>query len=561
MTPDPTPQPGERRRFYIIDHDTNQARTITARLLYTGEYAYFWAEEGIPVDPQDVASLMQTFEQRIYPAMRRYFGTEPSPGIDGDPRIYILYVASLGGNVAGYFSSNDAWPRSVHPYSNQHEMFVFAANAVSLNHPWVYSLLAHEFQHMIHWSQDRNEASWINEGASELAPHLLRLQEDSRAPLYLLNPAIPLNAWPDPQESSTLPHYAASFLFLTYFWERLGDQALRDLIAEPANGWDGVQAVLDRYAPGMTYEDLFLDWLVAITVNDPKAADGRFGFRTLNLPVTARADYLGCAEDRAEDVAPFGLDLYEVLCPQPLRLRISTSSTVPLLPIQARSGRWMFWSNYGDESEMTLTRRFDLTQVQGQAALQYWTWFDLEQDYDYVYVLASRDGERWEMLRPPAGQEANPTGNNYGWGYTGPSGGADGPRWIQETLDLSAYTGGPVWVRFVYVTDAAVNRRGFVLDDVRLDAIGYATDFERDAGGWQAQGFVRVTSVLPNALRVRIVRQRGEDLTVRTYALGAERPAMEVSLAPQEGERLWVLVTQVARYTRERVSYRLQTEP
>ena len=31
------------------------------------------------------------------------------------------------------------------------------------------TVLAHEFQHMVHWNNDRNEETWVNEGMSELA--------------------------------------------------------------------------------------------------------------------------------------------------------------------------------------------------------------------------------------------------------------------------------------------------------------------------------------------------------------------------------------------------------
>jgi len=45
--------------------------------------------------------------------------------------------------------------------------------------------------------------------------------------------------------------------------------------------------------------------------------------------------------------------------------------------------------------------------------------------------------------------------------------------WIEESVDLSDYSGKKIWLRFEYVTDAAVNGEGFFLDDVSVDAIGY----------------------------------------------------------------------------------------
>ena len=42
-------------------------------------------------------------------------------------------------------------------------------------------------------------------------------------------------------------------------------------------------------------------------------------------------------------------------------------------------------------------------------------------------------------------------------------------------------------LRFEYVTDTAVNTEGFLLDDLRIDAIGYEEDFEDGDGGWSAE--------------------------------------------------------------------------
>lgn len=556
-TPGPPRQVGERETFYVMDMETHQVYPVTAELVYVTPHAYFWVEEGVPYDLDDVRALMQTFEERIYPTTRRLFGSEWVPGIDGDPHVYILYVRHLGGGVAGYYASSDEWPPAVHPYSNRHEMFVFSASAAALDEPWTKGLLAHEFQHMIHWYQDRNEASWLNEGASELAMLVNGYKSGFGDVFYLQQPDVQLNTWPDPQESSTLPHYQTAFLFMLYFWERFGDDALRDLIAQDLNGWDGVQAVLDKYAPGLTFEDVFLDWLAANVVQNPDLEDGRYGYRTYTLSDRPRSAPLDrCPGSWEAQVFPFGMDVYRLECSGTWTLALKGKAEIPLWPTQPYSGAYAFWSNYGDESEMRLTRRFDLSHVQGPVTLSYWTWYDIEPNYDFVYLLASRDGKRWDMLRPPSATNANPTGNNYGWGYTGVSGGGDTPQWIQEAVDLSSYIGGPVWVRFVYVTDAAVNRVGFLLDDVALNALGYREDFETGDGGWQAEGFVRTSNRLPAEFRWMLVHLGPETARVERLPVeGGHRGLVTVNI-PEEGET-YLMVTLVTRYTRQPGSYRL----
>ena len=115
---------------------------------------------------------------------------------------------------------------------------------------------------------------------------------------------------------------------------------------------------------------------------------------------------------------------------------------------------------------MTLTREFDLTGGSGPVTMSYSTWYDIEEDWDYAFVEASADGKTWEILTTPSGTDRNPFGNSYGWGYTGAA-----SSWIQESVDLSKFAGQKVQVRFEYITDAAVNGEGLLLDDVRVDAV------------------------------------------------------------------------------------------
>ena len=69
------------------------------------------------------------------------------------------------------------------------------------------------------------------------------------------------------------------------------------------------------------------------------------------------------------------------------------------LPADAHSGKYAFWSNKGDSSDMTLTRSFDFTEVNGPIEFSYWTWYDIEKGYDYVYLEASTDGQAVDNSR------------------------------------------------------------------------------------------------------------------------------------------------------------------
>jgi immune inhibitor A len=80
----------------------------------------------------------------------------------------------------------------------------------------------------------------------------------------------------------------------------------------------------------------------------------------------------------------------------------------PLLSETPRSGQCAWWSNQADESLTTLTRRFDLSEVE-QATLTYWTWYDIEPHFDYAVVEVSADGgQDWHILSTPSGTGIDP---------------------------------------------------------------------------------------------------------------------------------------------------------
>ena len=51
------------------------------------------------------------------------------------------------------------------------------------------------------------------------------------------------------------------------------------------------------------------------------------------------------------------------------------------------------------------------------------------------------------------------------------------------------------------------------MDDVSIPEIGYATNFETDYGGWQAEGFVRMENILPQTFGLTLIT-KGQKTTV-----------------------------------------------
>ena len=547
---------GDKDNFWVTNLDNLENVEVTATLRYVTPHVYFWVQDGVDVNENEVAALGEEFENKIYPTTREFFGSEWSPGIDGDEHIYILYSRGLGFSVAGYFSSSDSTHPLIQEYSNGHEMFLFNADNTSIDES-SYGVLAHEFQHMIHWNLDLNETSWLNEGSSELAAFLNGYDPGGFDWLYIQNPDLQLNDWPN--DGNTGPHYGAGFLFMNYFLNRFGDEATQLLVKDVANGLESVDDALIEInaTDSLTGQPIdadafFMDWVVTNFLLDPSVADGRYDYA--NYPNANRASatetiYTCPQEALQRTVHQYAADYIAIECSGDFTLSFTGSTITGLLPADPYSGDYAFWSNKGDSSDMTLTREFDFTNVSAPIELSFRTWYDIELDWDYVYVEVSENGEVWEILTTPSGTGTDPSGNSYGWGYTGFT------DWKVETIDLSAYAGKKVFVRFEYITDAAVNGEGFMIDDVEVTAINYKSDFEADDGGWVADGFVRIQNVLPQRFGLALILT--SDSSVTMIPLNADQTA-EIPLSLSSGDKAYLVVSGLTRFTREEASYQIE---
>ena len=556
---------GDKRSFWVTDTENNQNFQVQATLRYVTDHVYFWIEDNASYNGSHLASLVETFENEIYPTNREFFGNEWTPGVDADPHIYILYAGGLGKRVAGYFSPVDEYLPVVREDSNGHEMFLLNADSLALNQEYTYGVLAHEFQHMIHWYQDRNEETWVNEGFSQLAMLLNGFGVGGADNAYASEPDMQLTDWPS---DFTTPHYGASFLFFTYFLDRFGEAATQTLVADPENGMVSIDNVLSDLGivdaisgEIIQADDVFGDWVIASFLQDENVADGRYTYH--NYPYAPEPseseEIYSCPQDLAtREVNQYGTDYIRIHCHGDYTLEFEGSIHVGVLPSDPYSGSYAFYSNRGDESDMTLTRSFDFREHSGPLTLTYWTWYDLENDYDYLYLLASLDGESWQIITTPSGTPDDPSGNSYGWAYNGQSGG--GPTWIQESIDISQFAGEEVQLRFEYITDAAVNGEGFLLDDISVPEIDYFSDFEVDDGGWEAQGFVRIQNILPQTFRLSIIRI-GDSTTVETIPLTADNTAIIPLNIGGEVQEVVLVVSGTSRFTQQKAAYQYSIQP
>jgi len=559
---------GTVKEFWNTDVSSIVSERIEARLVYAGDYVYFWVDTRVDADLEDVERIVTNFEQTSYPTIRDLIGSEWTPGVDGDPRLYMLYSRGLGPSVAGYFFPKDEYSPLVYEQSNGHEMFYLSADGVDLGSGYIESVLAHEFQHMVHWNVDRNEETWVNEGFSELVEIILGYEIGGFDYLFSQNTDIPLLQWPwDSAPGTAGQHYGQVFLLMTYLYDRFGRDFIHALAVNPSNGLHGIDQTLEDLnirdplsGNVLTADDVFLDWAVSLALQDPTIADGRYGLQSYSDPPmpSFSDDFTRCpVQVNERNVWQYGIDLIKIECSGNYTLEFSGQNTTKIISGEPHSGDYAFWSNVGDESDMTLTHAFDLKDKLGTILFDYWVWYHIEEAYDYLYLeVSADDGNTWKILQTPSGTGEDPTGHAFGWAYNGTSGGGSRPAWIKESIDLSWYAGQEILLRFEYITDTAVNTEGFLLDDISISAIGYEEDFENGDGGWIAEGFVRLFNHLPQTYRLALI-ERGDEISVRELELDAENQA-QISLEfGDEIDNVILVVTATSRYSWLPADYRI----
>jgi hypothetical protein len=515
---DPDEVAGTQAQFWTYDFDAKKNVRVSATLRILTDHAKWWIENGVTVDLAAVQTTATTFETKIYPADRAAYGSEWSPGIDGDPRIDIL-VARIPGRAAGYFSSADELPVWINEFSAEREMIYVNAAAPKFATDYFSSVLAHEFCHMIQFNKRVRSVVWFNEGQAQLCERFADYTGGFDQ-LFLRQPDTQLNDWSDLDKDATL-HYGAALLFLEFLREHAGgDDLINALLTHGVDTPLDVDAVLKaRGQAGM--DEQFADFVAANALIGANP-DARYAYA---------GNRLTAAAPTAQDRATVGADLHPtvheyaaryVALPQTsVHVKVSGPTTQRIIPTDAHSGHMIWWSDRVDSLDSTLTRTIDLSTVT-KATLSFWSWYDIEQDFDYAYVSVSTDGgQKWTTLKTEATTADDPNGNNLGNGMTGRSGGGTKPAWVKQSADLGAYAGKKVQLRFEYVTDAALNFDGFALDDITIPEISFADDAETDTG-WTANGFIRSSNVVKQRYVVQVIRFGATPTVERHIVEGGE---------------------------------------
>lgn len=537
---------GDRRVFNVNDNTSNTNTPVEAELIAVGEHLSIWVDTRADTDPDRAAALVHEFDTVIYSKMRALWGSERTPGIDADPRVVALFTYGVGDSIAAYYASEHSLPREIAPDSNEAEMMIYnlGAYGAAFDSPPVYSVTTHEFQHMIRDNIPSNAPTWLNEGMSVFTEWLMGYEPAGPVFMeYLFQPRTQLNSW-----QSSGANYGTAGLFVTYFFERFGVAGINALSQSDGLGMLLVDHALERIGADTDADTLFADWVAANWLQED---DTVYGYRDVLLfePASVRVDTYPHTVDRR--TPPYATDFYTLrdlpsgAATLTVDLRLNPSA--PLIPTAATSGQYMWTAVRQDDSAPTLTHAFDLRD-DDSAMLEYRVWHDLESRYDFAYLTVSTDGgETWDVLETPSMRGES----TYGPSYTGQS-----DSWIDESVSLDAYAGEEILVRFMVITDDALNNPGIALDDIRLDAADYASDLEDGGGGWESQGWLLTDNRLPARAWIQVLQRRPDGVDVQRLFASAEDSTLEVEIF-EDTESVALAVSPIVPISTEPVSYAL----
>ncbi|MFJ1995484.1 immune inhibitor A domain-containing protein [Streptomyces asiaticus] len=208
-------------------------------------------------------------------------------------------------------------------------------------------------------------------------------------------------------------------------------------------------------------------------------------------------------------------------------------------------GSKQWWSGMGDDLKNTLTRSVDLTG-KSKASLDLQGWWDIEENYDYLYAEVSTDGgANWTPVDGTADGKAIPRDAGDKPALTGTSG-----AYKKLSFPLDAYAGKKIDLRFRYQTDGGVAQKGFAADAITLTADGapvFSDGAEGDDNGWTGHGFSRIggsfTKDYPQYYLAENRQYVSYDTTLKTgpynFGWASSRPNWVEHFPYQNGLLIW----------------------
>jgi len=271
-----TPPETEYVSFFAYDFVSGGYYTLSATKVAEGDHCYIYLEKDQVVASDKIETVKKEFDDNIYPNLKDAFGDEPNPGIDTDPKVYILllkvrdgFSTSSSSYIAGYFN-----PLNEYDYqnSNKKEMLYMNINpdpGIKVGDADFNDTLAHEFQHMIHWYQKTHQKNkiddaWLDEAMSTIAGTYCGYGLSwYNVWIYEQDPSNSLTVWGNAAED-----YGVVYMWAQYIQDRYPDPSYRSIFKRMLkHEFTGIASVNDALAKAgydKKFPEIFRDLSVAV---------------------------------------------------------------------------------------------------------------------------------------------------------------------------------------------------------------------------------------------------------------------------------------------------------
>ncbi|MFX0082671.1 MAG: hypothetical protein ACFE94_13055 [Candidatus Hodarchaeota archaeon] len=542
-----------------------------------------WGRYGDLITDAQLEGLMTEFDTNIYPTVTGVFG-EPLPRGDEGQKVWILifnirdesyYDDSQTSYAVGYFSASTSAEYNKNIFHC--DTYDWENNAGPGSDRTMEGAFAHEFEHLVHFDQDPDEPSWVDEGLADLAIYLCGYGHwASHIWNYLAyHWFTSLIFW-----GNGLEDYGASYLFILYLFEHFGGaDFIVDLVQEQANGIEGIQKTLYAHGYCISFDRIFDRWTIANYLDDTSRWGGKYGYETLEMGGPDTWFWT------LDDILTYGYGEpifsgdWELTgwwgTPQPYTAhyyRFTTDTFAKVYMegdifsgVTAYSGTLEWYSGANAWAWRSFSQTFTIPE--DGATLNFMTYFEIEDDWDYGYVeVHDLTDDVWVTLNDPNARmyvynltlhayeyvpmrtfvdqpqdnpntpdEQEPTTyetDGTWFGFTGLSGG-----WIPISMDLSAFKGHQIEIHFRLWQDGAFTLQNMYVDDIEItNGVFPLDDVEAGEDGWATTGWYVTDGILYNDWEVTVINVKYGEWPAM-HMKWARR--MHVRYGTQTG-RMWV---------------------
>ena len=434
----------ENEKFLVIDINEYIVRPIIAKQVITNDMKdsrYCWYIENQYIKHVNTELLelwIQKFNTEIHPIISNVFYNT-----DINPYTYVV-ITNLNPGIAGYYSDSNNYPINVHYGSNEVDVIFIDIDQIKNGEQSFLSTLTHELTHLYQSQISSYSNSWIKEGTAELITNSVGLQRPLDSNIF--SKPISLSNLNNPN----LQQYGYFTFFFLYLQDRFNPLNLYELLQYENKSIEGI---IDYLKTNHNYQNHSKDLL------------NEWGLEVLNCIIENCSFYddfinttpvIEINDSKTIKMLPLSLQFYKILDSQNTSIQISTEI------LNENNDIW--WSGNGDLIDNMITFEFEIKDLDNYS-LYFDTYFDIEGQFDLVYLEISKDGgSSWEILSTSAMNSQSSSFYALGPHYTNKI-----EDWINEEILIGNLNiTDKLLVRFEYITDDSVNNKGFYIKNITL---------------------------------------------------------------------------------------------